>query len=174
MFSILKSRRGFTLIELMIVIIVIAILALIVIPKLANASRKAKEAAMRANVLAIRNAVSEFELNYSCNPTKLEDLTKVKADATVSGVDSDGVTVDVDATGKYAGPTLREQGGLAGGIPKNPFITSATAEVAGLAGPTAATTPSTAAHWVYDKATGKVWPNSFGTTIDDGTSYGAL
>lgn len=171
MFSSTKSRRGFTLIELMIVIIVIAILALIVIPKLASASRKAKESSMRANLNMIRNALEQFQSDTGYYPNTLESLVCAAADA----VGYDG-SATVAVTTTYKGPYMRQQGGIGtnNGIPRNPFITSATAETAGTAAPSSATTPSTAAHWVYDKAAGKVWPNVLGTTVDDSTAYSAL
>ena len=42
------SRRGFTLVELLIVIIILAVIAAIAIPKFNNSSRMAKEAALKA------------------------------------------------------------------------------------------------------------------------------
>ncbi len=169
MFSSPKSRRGFTLIELMIVIIVIAILALIVIPKLASASVKAKESTMKANLGMIRNALEQFQGDTGYYPNTLEDMVKSTG---AQGYDG---TAAVSVATTYKGPYMRQQGGVGtnAGIPKNPFITSAVSEVAGTAAPTAATVPSTAAHWVYDKTTGKVWVNTFGTTTD-GIDYGSI
>jgi type II secretion system protein G len=170
MFSTLKTRRGFTLIELMIVIIVIAILALIVIPKLASASRKAKESTMRANLNMVRNALEQFQSDTGYYPNELEDLIKSTGSKGYDG----SATVDVATT--YKGPYMRQQGGIGtnNGIPKNPFITSAAAETPGTAAPASATTPSTAAHWVYDKAAGKIWPNVLGSTVDDAQAYSSL
>ncbi len=54
-------RRGFTLIELLIVIVVIAILALIVIPRVMGASRKAKESSLRGNLQELRNGLEQFQ-----------------------------------------------------------------------------------------------------------------
>ena len=170
MFSSPKSRRGFTLIELMIVIIVIAILALIVIPKLASASRKAKESSLKANLGMIRNSLEQFQSDTGYYPNTLEDMVVSTGSKGYDGA----ATVDVSTT--YKGPYMRQQGGVGtnNAMPKNPFITSATSETAGTAAPSSATTPSTAAHWVYDKSTGKIWPNIFGKTIDDSTNYSAL
>jgi type II secretion system protein G len=53
-------KKGFTLIELMIVIAIIGILATIAIPKFVNISDKAKEAATVANLSALRSALSIY------------------------------------------------------------------------------------------------------------------
>ena len=162
MFSTMKSRRGFTLIELMIVIIVIAILALIVIPKLAGASKKAKESTMKANLAMIRNALEQFQSDTGQYPKTLEDLV-VDGGATSTAKGAD----DTSVAATYKGPYLRQQGGIGNnkGIPKNPFITSDIAEVAGTAARATATDPA-GAHWIYNKANGKIWPNATGVIVD--------
>jgi prepilin-type N-terminal cleavage/methylation domain-containing protein len=53
-------KRGFTLIELMIVIAIVGILATVAIPKFADVSKKAREAATLANLSAMRSAISIY------------------------------------------------------------------------------------------------------------------
>lgn len=55
-----KRTKGFTLIELMIVVAIIGILAAIAIPKFANLVAKAKEGKTKGNLAAIRSGVSIF------------------------------------------------------------------------------------------------------------------
>jgi general secretion pathway protein G len=55
-----QSRRGFTLIEMMIVVTIIAVLASIVIPKFADLMRKAKEGVTKAGLGAMRSALSIY------------------------------------------------------------------------------------------------------------------
>ena len=45
-----KNRRGFTLIEVLIVIIVVAVLAAIIVPRFLQAERGAKESSLRAHL----------------------------------------------------------------------------------------------------------------------------
>ena len=162
-------RRGFTLIELMIVIIVIAILALIVIPKLAGASKKAKESSMVSNLGILRNALEQFQADTGTYPTVLNDLGAPSSSPP-------SLPTGYSIATSYKGPYLRAQGGLGSNdaIPRNPFKTSTAdgmAEKVGTAGIAAASdTAASVEHWIYDKDSGKVWPNTGGTT-EDGKAY---
>ncbi len=55
-----KAKRGFTLIELMIVVAIIGILAAIAIPKFAELIRKSNEGATKGNLGAVRSALSIY------------------------------------------------------------------------------------------------------------------
>ncbi|HVE11809.1 MAG TPA: type II secretion system protein [Elusimicrobiota bacterium] len=71
-----SAKRGFTLIELMIVVAIIGILAAIAIPKFAELIRKSNEGASKGNLGSIRSALSiyygDMEGQY---PTDLMTLT---------------------------------------------------------------------------------------------------
>jgi general secretion pathway protein G len=54
------SKKGFTLIELMIVVAIIGILAAIAIPKFADLIRKSSEGASKGNLGAVRSALAIY------------------------------------------------------------------------------------------------------------------
>jgi len=56
----LKKSKGFTLIELMIVVAIIGILAAVAIPKFADLVTKSKEAAVKGTLGAVRSAISIY------------------------------------------------------------------------------------------------------------------
>src|SRR5688572_31367292 len=70
-----KANKGFTLIELMIVVAIIGILAAIAIPKFADLIRKSNEGASKGNLGAVRSALSiyygDMEGVYPDNPVSL-------------------------------------------------------------------------------------------------------
>ena len=70
----MKGRKGFTLIEVLIVIVVIAILAAIVVPRLLGAGREAREASLRAHLQELRNALGLFQAQCGDYPAALTDL----------------------------------------------------------------------------------------------------
>lgn len=59
------SRKGFTLIELMIVIAIIGILAAIAIPNFRKAREQAREKACYANVRVILGAIEMYNMDHS-------------------------------------------------------------------------------------------------------------
>jgi general secretion pathway protein G len=73
-----KSKKGFTLIEIMLVIVIIGIIAGIAIPKLTGSVGKASNTAARMSLKGIESAVQAYEMDNLRLPDSLDDLTKQK------------------------------------------------------------------------------------------------
>jgi prepilin-type N-terminal cleavage/methylation domain-containing protein len=147
------GRHGFTLIELLIVIAIIALLALIVVPRLLGAVRRAKESTLVDNLHNVRTAISQFFADTNKLPVELNDLVVADEDTLATEVPTD----------TYRGPYLTSPGGVAGtGIPKNPFSDQSSAAVDD--------------HWEYDETLGTVTvpaaqQGDEWVTMGDGTPY---
>ena len=139
----MKRRSGFTLIEVLIVIVVIAILAAIVVPRLLGAGREAREASLRAHLQEIRNALGLFQAQMGDYPAALADIMATTAPAT----GGNGISFNA---ADFRGPYLTTPDG---NLPDNPISGG---NVVGT-------------DWTYTATTGALKAKT-GTAVD-GTDY---
>ena len=72
-----RNARGFTLVELMIVVAIIGILVSITVPLYANVTARSRIAKAQADIRSLVSAVSIYESHMSVYPSALTDLTAV-------------------------------------------------------------------------------------------------
>jgi len=169
-----QVQAGFTLVELLIVVIILAVLAAIIVPQFSSATIDAKEAALDANLARMRSAIELFQAQHSGNyPGKVATTgascpgggspgtgaagsPQAFMDHMLMYSDADGRTCSIgDATFKY-GPYLRKglphdsltgKGSVVGDI-----VTTSTG---------APITPGAATGgWAYDTQSGQLVMNS--------------
>ena len=75
---ILKTRRGFTLIELMIVVSIIGILAAIAAPNYKWGIIRAKESVLRENLYMMRSSLDQYYADQGKYPSSLQELVENK------------------------------------------------------------------------------------------------
>ena len=161
-----NSNKGFTLVEILIVVIILGILAAIVIPQFSNASTDAKKNSLTSQLQTLRSQFELYKLQHNdqlppafvaANNAIITDWREMTSQTDVSGSTTPATTAD-----KY-GPYLQQE-------PANPLnsqkgVYVGTADVAfGAANPGGA---NSTAGFVMNKTTGKIW----GTTAKTGYVY---
>ena len=120
-------KSGFTLVEILIVVIILGILAAIVIPQFAGASQDARTSNLRSQLQTLRSQIELFKLQHGDAPPQLI---------------TNGWT-EFTATTTYGGSTF---GPYMQATPVNPLANSSTVAAAAAAG----------VGWVYNETTGAI------------------
>jgi general secretion pathway protein G len=144
-----RKNTGFTLVEILIVVIILGILAAIVIPQFTEASNDARVSALVSDLQTVRSQIELYKVQHKdsypgWNGTTVPDGVSFVADLT-GKTDIDG------AAGGALGPYL-------GKFPTNGFNTDNTVRIA-----EAAADPNTAsgtAGWWFNPTTGNFGVNT--------------
>ena len=143
-----RNQAGFTLVELLIVVIILGILAAVVIPQFNTAAAESKEAALASNLATIRQAIELYKVQHNDTFPTSAIVTELTT------------TTDVDGSaGTKYGPYIRNS------FPANPIDGLDTVAIG--ADITAATA---AGGWIYDTNDGEFRAN-VGGTGPSGTDY---
>ncbi len=152
-------QSGFTLVELLIVVIILAVLASVAIPQFSSSTDDAKEAVLDATLSEMRNAIELYYHQHGEYPSANLDGDGNAANSSAaflsqltSYTDTNGDVATIrDVTHKY-GPYLKKQE-----LPKNP-IDGLGAMVIGTGGDLT-TAGTNAGGWWFDNASGKFIAN---------------
>jgi general secretion pathway protein G len=158
-------KRGFTLVEILIVVIILGILAAIVIPQFTNASQDARKNSLTSQLQTIRSQIELYKLQHQDKLPDINDGAGAKWNILTQKTTVLGA---VSSTGSF-GPYLQAD-------PVNPLNTKkGVIQGTGAAAPTGADTG-----WVYDygtggNGTGKFWATGTVTTMyfNEGTGLDA-
>ena len=128
-----RKNTGFTLVEILIVVIILGILAAVVIPQFTEASNDARAAALDSDLQTVRSQIELWKIQHlDALPGNVADTTM--QDQLTGKTDQDG---SLNANGAF-GPYLQQ-------FPTNPYtgtntVGAATAEDQG---------------WIYNSTTGE-------------------
>ena len=160
------TRKGFTLVEVLIVVVILGILAATVLPQFTSATEDAKESALKQNLQQIRSQIDLYRFQHN---------GKVPAEgATTQNEFLLALLVTSEADGEPAGTLSPFDIGdgsfgpyLLGQFPPNPFNSYNTVTVTGdgTSNPKSGTTG-----WWYNSKTGEIRANLDDTFVSrDGT-----
>lgn len=83
-------RRGFTLIELMIVVVILGLLATTVMPKILSKPDQARRTKAMVDIRSIQSALAMFKTDTGRFPTTAESLQALVTNPGLKGYDPDG------------------------------------------------------------------------------------
>ena len=118
----MKSKKGFTLVEILIVVVILGILAAIVIPQFTNASDEAKTSSVASDLQTIRSQIELYKIQHNNNLPGTQQSVSFE-NAMTNKTDVDGT---LNASGLY--------GAYLQSVPINPWNNKSTVETSGTVG----------------------------------------
>jgi general secretion pathway protein G len=157
-----KNNKGFTLVEILIVVIILGILAAIVIPQFTNASTDARKNSLTSQLQTVRSQIELYKLQHN---EILPDFATKQWDQMTAQSDVAGTT----GTGALFpfGPYLQQ-------TPTNPLNSGTTVTVITGADPTVASDSVAPSAFVVNSTNGKVWATNQTNTFYYDESTGTL
>ena len=126
------KRSGFTLVEILIVVVILGILAAIVIPQFTEASTEAKLSSLCTDLQTMRSQIELYKIQHNDNPPTFAAFTaQMTAQTDITG-----------APGTDYGPYIQK-------IPTNQFNNLATLDNTGTIG-------DNIGGWEYNQTTGQI------------------
>ena len=124
----MKTNAGFTLVEILIVVVILGVLAAIVIPQFTNASTDARTSSLCSNLQKIRLQIELYRMHHGIPPSLSNFAAQMTGTTNITG----------DTSGTAFGPYLRS-------LPVEPFTNSSTI------------TAGSSDGWNYDETTHRFW-----------------
>jgi general secretion pathway protein G len=156
--SAIRRNKGFTLIEILIVVIILGILAAIVIPQFSNASTAAKTSAVTSTAQSLRSQIALYKLQHNDTLPGTSASTPSFWTLMTTQTDATGAAWTTASTSGPFGPYMQS-------IPANALnqLTTVVDVPGALYGTTA---NATVCGWAYDYTTGAGTGRIYGTGTD--------
>jgi prepilin-type N-terminal cleavage/methylation domain-containing protein len=134
-------KSGFTLVEVLIVVVIMAILAATIIPQFTDSTSDAKASTVKFNLHTLRSQIELYKAQHN-GVVPTGTLVELTVNTDIDGTQGTGA-------GFPYGPYIRQ-------IPDNPFTNSNTVTVI-TSDPAAAGDVTGTGGWLYNATTGGVW-----------------
>ena len=158
----MKAKHGFTLVEILIVVVILGILAAIVIPQFTEASTEAKVSSLVSDLQTMRSQIQLFKIQHNDNLPGWQGATWLQA---MTGYTDQYGTIVAQGTVGAFGPYMRA-------VPANPFVdpgnTNPPVNQVVTVG-TGATPADNSSGWFFHSDTGEINAND-SLTLNDAMS----
>ena len=157
----MRAKHGFTLVEILIVVVILGILAAIVIPQFTQASTEAKTNSLCSDLQTLRSQIELYKVQH--NDIAPAALTFIAQMTETSDIDGNTSGNKVRTPVFCYGPYLER-------VPINPFndVTDAVETNQGKID-TTATVGDDVGSWEYDATSGEIWADDSFDADGDGT-----
>lgn len=138
-----RTQKGFTLVEILIVVVILGILAAIVIPQFSEASTEAKISSSLSSLQTLRSQIQLYKIQHNDNPPELSVFEAAMTKCSNANAAAAGDYADRSTTNK----TTHPYGPYLQSVPANPWNNKTTIAAA----------DATNVGWVYDEDTGNIY-----------------